>query len=103
MPFSFLYNINFAKNTLPIMTRIKFLGGTTMLVIAFIAVFIVGAIAGIAGEVLFAKHIMNMTLDEMSQCGNMLIAAGNNRESVIELTIDNDGGFDYESIRLEKR
>ena len=74
-----------------------------MLVIAFIVVFIVGAIVGIIGEVLFAMLISNMTLDEMSQCGSMMIRAGNNRESMIELTIDNDDDFDYEPIRLEKR
>ena len=74
-----------------------------MLVIAFIAVFIVGAIAGIVGFALLGKHITNMTFDEMGRCGDMLIKAGNNRESMIELTIDNDDDFDYESIRLEKR
>ena len=87
----------------PYYGKLYFLGGITMLVIAFIVVFIVGAIAGIVGEVLYAKHIMNMTFDEMGRCGDMLIKAGNNRESMIELTIDNDDDFDYDSFRLEKR
>ena len=74
-----------------------------MLVIAFIAVFIVGAIVGVVVYTMWALHVANLTVEEASQCGNMLIQAGNNRESMIEVTIDTDGGYDYDSIRLEER
>ena len=85
------------------MARTKFLGGTIMLVVAFIAVFIVGAIVGIVVYTFCGLHVLNMTVDEASQCGSMLIRAGNNRESMIAVTIDNDVEYDYDSIRLEKR
>ena len=74
-----------------------------MLVVAFIAVFIVGAIVGIVACAFWSLHVLNMTADEASRCGNMLIRAGNNRESMIAVTIDNDVEYDYDSIRLEKR
>ena len=74
-----------------------------MLVVAFIAVFIVGAIVGIVAYTFWGLHALNMTADEASRCGCMLIRAGNNRESMIAVTIDNDVEYDYDSIRLEKR
>lgn len=74
-----------------------------MLVIAFIAVFIVGAIAGVVVYTMWALHVANLTVEEASQCGNMLIQAGNNRESMIELTIDNGYRYHYDSIILEER
>ena len=74
-----------------------------MLVVAFIAVFIVGAIVGIVVYTFWGLHVLNMTFDEAGQCGSMLIRAGNNRESMIAVTIDNDVEYDYDSIRLEKR
>ena len=74
-----------------------------MLVIAFIVVFIVGAITGVVVYTMWALHIANLTVEEASQCGNMLILAGNNRESMIEATIDTGEGYDYDSIRLEER
>lgn len=74
-----------------------------MLVIAFIVVFIVGAITGVVAYTIWGLHIANLTVEEASQCGNMLILAGNNRESMIEATIDTGEGYDYDSIRLEER
>ena len=74
-----------------------------MLFIAFIAVFIVGAIVGIVAYTFWGLHALNMTADEASRCGSMLIRAGSNRESMIAVTIDNDVEYDYDSIRLEKR
>lgn len=74
-----------------------------MLVIAFIAVFIVGAIAGVVVYTMWALHVANLTVEEASQCGTMLIQAGNNRESMIELTIDNGYRYHYDSIILEER
>lgn len=74
-----------------------------MLVIAFIVVFIVGAITGVVACTIWGLHIANLTTEEASQCGNMLILAGNNRESMIEVTIDTGEGYDYDSIRLEER
>ena len=74
-----------------------------MLVVAFIAVFIVGAIVGIVAYTFCGLHVLNMTVDEASRRGSMLIRAGNNRESMIAVTIDNDVEYDYDSIRLEKR
>ena len=74
-----------------------------MLVVAFIAVFIVGAIVGIVAYTFWGLHALNMTADEASRCGSMLIRAGNNRESMIAVTIDNDVEYDYDSIRLEKK
>ena len=74
-----------------------------MLFIAFIAVFIVGAIVGIVAYTFLSLHVLNMTVDEASQCGSMLIRAGNNRESMIAVTIDNADEYDYDSIKLEKR
>ena len=74
-----------------------------MLVIAFIVVFIVGAIAGVVAYTIWGLHVANLTVEEANQCGNMFILAGNNRESMIEVTIDTDGGYDYDSIRLKER
>lgn len=74
-----------------------------MLVVAFIAVFIVGAIVGIVAYTFWGLHALNMTADEASLCGSMLIRAGNNRESMVAVTIDNGVEYDYDSIRLEKR
>lgn len=74
-----------------------------MLVIAFIVVFIVGAITGVVAYTIWGLHIANLTFEEASQCGNMLNLAGNNRESMIEVTIDTGEGYDYDSIRLEER
>ena len=74
-----------------------------MLVVAFIAVFIVGAIVGIVAYTFLGLHVLNMTVDEAGRCGSMLIRAGNNRESMITVTIDNADEYDYDSIKLEKR
>ena len=74
-----------------------------MLAIAFIVVFIVGAIAGVVAYTIWGLHVANLTVEEASQCGHMLIQAGNNRESMIEVTIDTGEGYDYDSIRLEER
>ena len=46
-----------------------------MLVIAFIVVFIVGAITGVVAYTIWSLHIANLTVEEASQCGNMLILA----------------------------
>lgn len=73
-----------------------------MLVFAFIVVFVVGAIIGIFGWTMFGKHLLNMTFDEMSRCGSMLINAGNNRESIIELTINDDEGYNHDMIVLSE-
>ncbi len=74
-----------------------------MLFIAFIVVFIVGAIIGGVAYTFYGLHVLNMTADEASRCGSMLIRAGNNRESMITVTIDNADEYDYDSIKLEKR
>ena len=74
-----------------------------MLVIAFIVVFIVGAIAGVVVYTIWGLHVANLTVEEASQCGNMLLRAGNSRESMVEVTIDTGEGYDYDSIRLEER
>ena len=74
-----------------------------MLVVTFIAVFIVGAIIGVVAYTFCGLHVLNMTVDEASRCGSMLIRAGNNRESMIAVTIDNADEYDYDSIKLEKR
>ena len=54
-----------------------------MLVIGLIVGFVLGMVAGTVGVVLFSKKVTNMTFDEMSDCGQLLMDAGNNRESTI--------------------
>lgn len=73
-----------------------------MLVFAFIVVFVVGALVGIFGITMLSKHFLNMTFDEMSRCGGMLITAGNNRESIVELTINDDEGYNHDMIVLSE-
>lgn len=74
-----------------------------MLVIAFIAVFIVGMVVGCICYTLYSMHISNMSLEEMEYVGNMLLKAGNNRESRIELSIDNDDTYYYDEYILKKK
>ena len=74
-----------------------------MLVIAFIVVFILGAIAGIGGMIILASKWGNMNFDEICEVGGLMIEAGNNRESRIELTYDGDFGYGYNSVTLESR
>lgn len=52
--------------------------------IGIIVGIIVGIVVGIVGLVLFSKKMTNMTFDEMSECGILLMEAGDNRESTIE-------------------
>lgn len=56
---------------------------------AFIGTFILGGITGIGSMFLLAKRISNLTRDELSHTGSMLIEGGHNRESAFTLTKTN--------------
>ena len=71
-----------------------------MVVLAFIAIFIVGVIAGVFGMTYFAQHYLDTTFDEMAECGNLIIRAHRNRECT--LTLEKDGETIDELI-LEER
>lgn len=64
-----------------------------MLVIAFIATFIMGAIAMFGFLEAFAKHFYNMTSDEMAEFAELGAKAGHNRTSTLTLCTD-DGDTD---------
>ena len=74
-----------------------------MTVIAFIVGIVLGAIGMLIGLVIFAMKVTNMNLDELDQCGNLIIEAGNNRESMLELTYDYNFGYGYNSVTFEER
>ena len=74
-----------------------------MTVIAFIVGNVLGAIGMLIGLYILALKVTNMNLDELDQCGNLLIEAGNNRESMLELTYDDDFGYGYNSVTFEER
>ena len=71
-----------------------------MVVLAFIAIFIVGVIAGVFGMMYFAQHYLDTTFDELAECGNLIIRAHRNRECT--LTLEKDGETIDELI-LEER
>lgn len=71
-----------------------------LLTIAFIAVFIIGAVAGLFGIILLGKRYTNMTWNEMSDAGILMIAAGQNRES--SLVFCKDGEVINEILLKEK-
>ena len=74
-----------------------------MTVIAFIVEIVLGAIGMFIGLVIFAMKVANMNLDKLDQCGNLIIEAGNNRASMLELTYDDDFGYGYNSVTFEER
>lgn len=74
-----------------------------MTVIAFIVGIVLGAIGMLIGLFIFAMKVTNMNLDELNQCGNLIIEAGNNRESMLELTYDDNFYYGYNSITFEER
>ena len=74
-----------------------------MTVIAFIVGIVLGAIGMLIGLFIFAMKVTNMNLDELDQCGNLIIEAGNNRESMLELTYDDNFYYGYNSITFEAR
>lgn len=59
-----------------------------MFIIGMIVGIIIGAIAMYHGIVWFAQKITGMSIDEMEDCGNLMIEAGANRESAIVLYHD---------------
>ena len=65
-----------------------------MLVIAFIATFIMGAIAMFGLLYVFAKHFYNMSYDEMAEFVELGVKAGHNRTSTLTLCTE-DGDTDF--------
>lgn len=53
---------------------------------AFVGTFILGGITGIGGMFLLAKRVSNMTREELSHVGTMVIEGGRDRESAFTLT-----------------
>ena len=74
-----------------------------MTVIAFIVGNVLGAIGMLIGLYIFTLKVTNMNPDELDQCSNLLIEAGNNRESMLELTYDDDFGYGYNSVTFGDR
>ena len=59
-----------------------------MFIIGMIVGMIIGAIATSPGIVWFTQKITGMSIDEMEDCGNLMIEAGANRESAIVIYHD---------------
>ena len=74
-----------------------------MAVFTFIVGFIIGAISALIGAVVYTMRVANINLDELEQCSNLIIEAGNHRESMLELTYDDNFFYGYNSITFEVR
>ena len=74
-----------------------------MTVITFIVGFVIGAIGALIGAAAYAMKVANMSPDELEQVTNLIIEAGNNRESMLELTYDDNFYYGYNSITFEAR